>query len=247
MRIPLVLALVTLTACAAAPAPEPLVATGSDRARAGAPAPTPAVTDAIPAPETPAPERRELPTSCASSDPLCTPPAAFAERLCSQSDPDLALTLFHKSTPWTRAYVVRDMEAWYVGGRSRPAQLHYAEEVLVVADRAQQAGGMRVSGAGSYDVYRWDGTCVSLMSDEVSLRRPSEPEVAPIPWRKLDDDLRDVLTQDRRIAYRHEKQRESCKEDWSAPRCERALLGLSHVIADYVRGGGELPAPKRIP
>jgi hypothetical protein len=85
------------------------------------------------------------------------------------------------------------------------------------------------------------------MSDEVSSRRPGEPGVALIPWRNLDDDLRGALEKDRRIAYKSDKHRESCKQDRAAPRCTRALEGLSRVIADYVRGGGELPEPKRIP
>ena len=193
---------------------------------------------------------REVPTRCADeSAPICTPPVDFVDRLCDKRTPDLALSLFARGTPWTRAYVQRDMEAWYTRARSSPKKLRYAEEVIVVADHSTSPSGIQVSGNGSFDVYRWDGTCVSLMSDELTMRRPSTPDVATISWKKLDDDVRDVLEKNRKISFRNDKRREACKEQ-SAPgrrRCERAEIGLSRMIAEYVRGGGDVPSPKLLP
>jgi len=195
---------------------------------------------------TPPPAR--IPTTCAAPGAdLCVPPRAFTERLCATSHPEAAFTLFGAHSPFTRAYLRRKMEAWYAsGGRARPRQLGYAEDVLIVADRTASPSGMRVSGAGSYDVFRWDGTCVSLMSDEVTLHRPANPSVAPIAWRRLDEGVRDVLVKDRKIHYRNDRRLQDCKGDKSSARCQRARLGLSRMIANYVRQGGELPAPTEI-
>ena len=203
---------------------------------------------------TEAPRKRAaqpIPTDCAADgNGVCTPPAAFVERLCMSSDPNVALAMFHKSSPWTRAYLRRDMEAWYVNGaRQNPKKLKFGEEVIIVADRSQGPGGMQVSGSGSYDVYRWDGSCVSLMSDEVALRPPTTPEVAPIPWKLLDSGVQATLERDQRIVQGNEERRKACRElgEKAQQKCERALLGVSRLIAEYVRSGGELPAPKDLP
>lgn len=245
----------TLTACAAAPSPT-AVDGPSDLSPAPAEAPTPAL-DAPPddtatdepsdaAGATPPPEddaAQTIPTTCAQDGDICRPPKAFAERLCKSPKPDVALAMFHGSTPWTRAYVRGDMEAWYASARrSRPYQLRYAEEVIVVASR-QKSGAIQVSGSGSYDVLRWDGSCVSLMEGELSFRRPSDPDVAPIVWKRLDERITAALAKHPAIAYRNGKRREVCKGFGASddPRCELAETMLSRKIAEYVRAGGELP------
>jgi hypothetical protein len=209
----------------------------------------------MPLPEKPAesvadaePEKRELPTACAEDGKICTPPQEFTKRLCQRSTPDLALTMFHKQMPWTRAYVGRDMEAWYTEGRSRPRELKRGEEVLIVAHRSS-AGSIQVNGAsGSYDVYRWDGTCVSVMANEVTLFGPAQPKVAPINWRRLDDHIRDKLVEDKRIKHRNKARLKNCRSSKANPRlCERAQGGLSRMIAEYVRRGGDVPQPRLIP
>ena len=152
-----------------------------------------------------------IPTACAdAAAEICTPPADFVEHLCETSRPNVALTMFRKDTPWSRAYVrVNNLEAWYASGsRSRPAKLEYREELLVLKDRSASADGMVVSGAGSYDVLRWDGTCVSVMNDEISLRSYGMPAVAIIDWRRLDPDIQTALEQDQKIVFRNENRRE---------------------------------------
>jgi hypothetical protein len=194
-----------------------------------------------------------IPTTCAKSgDDVCTPPKPFVNRVCGKTSPDLALTLFAKSSPWTRAYVTRDMEAWYVSSkakRSSPKQLRRFEEVIILNNRSPRPGAVQISGAGSYDVYRWDGSCVSLMSDEVSLRSPGTPDVATIPWKKLDDNIKERLVKNRKIEFRNEKRLEQCKKlgEQAARRCESAKSGLSRMIAEYVRGGGDLPLLTSVP
>jgi len=194
-----------------------------------------------------------IPADCDHKDgDFCLPPKPFVDKLCEGSQPNVALTMFRKGTPWTRVYVRRpEMEAWYAGGggHSHPAKLHFAEELLVVFVREGKAGGMQVSGSGSYDVFRWDGSCVSLMSDEIALHAPSNPDTAPIPWKQLDEDMQQTLLKDKRITYRNDTWVKSCKETGpgSDQRCERALVGMSRMIGDYLRAGGELPDRKSLP
>lgn len=241
------LALWLAAGCAASAAP---AVTPTAPTEAPAP-PEPAVAEDIPSEPAEAKEPpREMPTSCASEGEVCTPPADFAERLCRTSYPDIALALFHKSAPWTRAYVRANLEAWYASARrSRPHQLRYAEEVIVIANRRPKNSAFSVSGGGSYDVVRWDGTCVSLMAGELSFHRPATPDVAPIRWTRLDSQTTELLSKDRKIALRNDKRREACNgsEAPGGSRCERAEALLSQIIAEYVRSGGELPPPKPVP
>lgn len=201
---------------------------------------------------TPKPQPVAIPTACAQGNgSMCVPPKEFVEKLCESSRPNVALTMFRKGTPWTRAYVrVMQVEAWYASGaRSRPAKLRFAEEVLVIADRSSQPSGMVVSGSGSYDVLRWDGTCVSVMNDEVSLRSPGSPDVAMIDWKRLNPTIQDALEKDTKISFRNNNRREKCKEMGAGAdrRCDRAKVGLSRMIGAYVRGGGDLPELTHIP
>ena len=179
------------------------------------------------------------------------PPKEFVDKLCESSRPNVALTLFRKGTPWTRAYVrVVNMEAWYAsGGRSRPAKLSFSEELIVIADRSTHASGIRVSGSGSYDVLRWDGTCVSAMSDEISFRSPGSPDVALIDWRRLTPDVQEALEKNQKIVFRNKSRREKCKATGpgSDRGCNRAKVGLARMIGQHVRGGGDIPVLTHIP
>lgn len=220
---------------------------------ASAPAP-PASNPAVPEPtapaevsEAPAPapaEKEEqavaVPTACDSAGELCLPRKDFVDALCKRRQPNVALTLFQKGSPWTRTYVrARDLEAWLVGGRrASPQKLALFEEVIIVDDRSTGRGGIRVSGAGSYDIVRWDGTCVSVMSDEVNPRRPGEPESATIVWHDLTPGMREALLKDTRIAYRDEQRKEHCNADKGGPRCVQSRERLSRMIAAIIRDGG---------
>lgn len=192
-----------------------------------------------------APIALEIPKECESSSAkLCTPAASFVEKLCQAKSADVALAMFRKSTPWMRAYLRHDTNAWYMGARrSSPVQLVVDEEVIVVANRSSSgSSGIQVSGTESYDVYRWDGKCVSLTSDEITLRRPSAPRSAPIAWASLTDAMHAALLDDRKIKSRLDHlQHDRCDENGSAPRCMQATADLARLIADYVRRGQKLP------
>jgi hypothetical protein len=191
-----------------------------------------------------------VPSACASQHgSICLPTASFVQRLCSAPNPDVALNMFAKGTPWTRGYLRRPTEAWDAIRGGREAQMmKLGEEVLVIAHRGAPKGEMSVGTGGSYDVLRWDGHCVSLMEDEVGLRKPSQPTYANIPWKRLGERVRVALASDRVVEQSSELFRKECK-GWGAPSpaCSKADDRLSSVVVEYVRTGGSLPAPAPLP
>lgn len=239
----LLLVPVLLTACSKPPPPE------------AAPAPT-AEASAAPA-AAPPPEDKpfdKIPTECAETKgKICLPPVRFVKHLCSSFFPDVALIMLAKGTPWTRGYLrVKSVEAWNAsGGVSSSDKLVFDEEFIVLSHREANTGGMQVSGAGGgYDVLRWDGTCASLMDEEVSLNPSPTPQAAKIPWKSYEDKTRDALLADEKITKVYTDRRKECKGatigDVSA-KCEKLDAQLGKVVVDWVRKGGSVPAPVKLP
>lgn len=209
--------------------------------------------------ETAPPEEKvvaEFPTACApggKKDDVCAVPPAFAKHLCSAPNASsLALALYARTSPWLRAYLARDTEAWDPSGSAVGAgatQLLRDEEVLILAFHPPaNTGGMQVSGAnGTYDVVRWDGTCASLNADELRKWLPPEPGYAGIPWRKLDDGTQQKLLEDGRIALKEGEMKKACKglsRNQTNPACDKAQKSLSKAVVNYIRNGGVVPTPK---
>jgi hypothetical protein len=195
---------------------------------------------------------RQVPTTCETADKVCLPPVGFVKRLCGGFHPDAALALFAKGTPFTRGYLTRDTEAWNAsGGSSSSDKLLFDEEVLVLYRRVPDTGGMVVSGSGGgYDVLRWDGTCASLMAEEVRLNVPAKPKFAPIPWKSLDAKTREALEADEKVGKVVSERRKECKGATIGSvtaKCEKVDKQMSAAIVDYIRGGGALPAPGPLP
>ncbi|XXY55185.1 hypothetical protein WME91_17100 [Sorangium sp. So ce269] len=195
---------------------------------------------------------KQIPTTCDQQDNMCLPPAAFVKRLCSGFYPDVALSLFAKGTPFTRGYLTRDTEAWNAsGGSSSNDKLLFDEEVLILYRRVADTGGMVVSGAGGgYDVLRWDGTCASLMTEEVRLHVPPKPKFAPIPWKSLDQKTRDAFQADEKVGPLIAERRKECKGATMgavSAKCEKVDKQMGAALIDYVRNGGSLPAPGSLP
>jgi hypothetical protein len=206
------------------------------------------------APEPKAEPKVEFPTACSNEGgDMCVPPGAFARKVCEVGSPEMALALFAKGSPWVRGYLARTTEAWDAsGGPSSSDKLMFDEEVLILVRRAPAAGGMVVSGAsgGSYDVLRWNGKCASLSAEEVRTRVPPEPGYADIPWRRLDDDVQAALQGDEKIATRVADQKKECKgvsAGQANAKCEKAQKAVSKAIVGYVRRGGALPPPPKLP
>lgn len=196
---------------------------------------------------------KTLPTDCTPDEhKLCLPPAEWAESLCGGSFPEVALTMFGKGTPWTRGYLRRSVEAWNASGRaSSNEKVEFDEEVILLVHKAPATGGMVVSGAtGSFQALRWNGTCVSLMGDEVTQRLPPKAKFAKIPWKTLDFKTREALMAQEKIGPLVEEQRKECKgSSMSEPSaaCKKIDAKLSATIVEFIRSGGALPAPENIP
>jgi len=245
MRRSLVLASISsvlAAACAAAPERPPVQITHAVVPEAPPP-------EAAPPP--PEPEPLVLPETCGEQGPrkVCTPDAEVAKRLCSADQPDAALTLFAKGTPFSRAYMTREVDGWNAaGGRTHQAKLQFDEEVLVMAYRKANANGIimvtKNGDTGTYDVMRWDGSCVSVTADEISTNRPPQPKRAPILWKRLEEPTKAALLGEPKIKASFEARDKSC-DGTDEAKCSKAEGSFNASIVDFVRAGGSLPKPLR--
>ncbi|MBI4700229.1 MAG: hypothetical protein HY744_03515 [Deltaproteobacteria bacterium] len=203
------------------------------------------------APAKPAPERL-LRTCAAGPAELCLPAPAFAARLCDGDYPTVALALLHKSSPFTRGYLRGKVRAWNAsGGGASEETLEFDEEVLVLRRRAESAGGIQVSGAGGgYDVLRWDGACVTLADGELTLQPAPRPKSARIVWQRLEVEMREALRRDGAINEAYLRLAKECKGASMgvvSRACVEADTALGRRIADYVRAGGAIAEPSKVP
>jgi hypothetical protein len=174
------------------------------------------------------------------------------KELCGGFYPDVALVMFAKESPWTRAYLTRDVQAWNAsGGASSADKLVFDEEVLVLFHREVDQGGVVVSGAsGGYDVLRWDGSCASLAGEELTQKRPPKAKSARIVWKSLSLANRDALAADERVGAKLAAQRKECKGvtfGSVSDKCVRADAALGLGVVEYVRGGGSVPSLVTLP
>jgi hypothetical protein len=201
----------------------------------------------------PAEDSKAIPTACAGDAASCVMPFAFVKRLCSGAFPDLALMLFSKGSPWRRAYVSVKETAPFNGlnGPSSDEKLVLDEELLVLLEKKADTGGMQVSGAGaSYDLLRWDGTCVTLSAEEVRLAVPPKAKHALIPWRILEDATQNALLQNEAVAKIVSERKKECKGATMgtvSAKCEKADRALNDIVFDAVRGGTAVPQPAKVP
>jgi hypothetical protein len=183
-----------------------------------------------------------IPSQCGDENAagICGPPIAFVKDVCGGSPkPDLALSLFAKSSPWTRAYLRLNVEAWYTGSRSSRVGLKLDEEVIVM-HHPNSAGGIIVNGGGErYDVMRLDGHCATLSAEEVTLKRPPAPKHPTVPWKQLDARTRDALLSDPAVAEASTGYEEGCAGGATA--CAKAGGKLTLAILDFVSRGGKIP------
>lgn len=196
------------------------------------------------------PENEGIPTECAKKQgDICLPSAKFVGRLCNGSYPNVALYMFQQSLPFTRGYLTRKTKAWNASGGASSSEdfLEFDEEVLILKHRGANTGGMQVSGAGGgYDALRWDGSCVTLAKEELTLKKPPRAKAAYIAWKWLDDPVRESLRESDAVDGAYKKRRKECKGVTMGAvtkKCEVADKALSSAIVAHVRGGGEVAKP----
>jgi hypothetical protein len=240
----LALSLALAVACASTPpvAVPPLPESPASSATAE---PSASASAAAPTPEAPAPPA--FPTECAGTkDGICLLGEGMVERICKLQSTDVALALLRGGTPWTRGYLRGNTEAWNAaeGGTAR-YKMMFDEEVLVLRKRA--ASAMMVGQGASFDVLRWDGSCVSLGEGELTLKKPPKPRASPVAWKELSGPTRDALAADSKVGEAYDRRRKECKGvtsgDVSAA-CVKADSALSDAILEFLRGGGQIPTPK---
>jgi hypothetical protein len=192
-----------------------------------------------------------MPDACApgEADP-CMPGAAFADRICATSHPEVALALFAKGSPWTRLYLRGDVDGWNAeGGGSARAKLLFDEEVIALKRRAPPKGAaaMSIGGSDGYEVIRWDGNCYTLDSGEVTRSGAPRPKHSSIPWKLLDEKTKNALMGNATVKAAYDRRRKECKGvtvgDVSLA-CEQADTALSDGVVSAVKSGMRLPAPE---
>ena len=194
-----------------------------------------------------------VPTECGShAGDTCLPPKKFMLALCNHTYPSVALTMFASGTPWTRGYLTHETEAVNAsGGGSSNDKMKLDEEVLVMRKRVPNLGGMTVSGAeGSYDVLRWDGTCVTLHPSEIRFQPPRKIRNARIIWGLLEMHIRNGLKEIDPVYKGYIQWKKTCKGvsfGKVSKECVKADKALSEIIATQVREEGGAPAPKKLP
>jgi hypothetical protein len=129
--------------------------------------------------------------------------------------------------------------------------LEFDEEVLVLKHRKAAKGGMQVSGAGGgYEALRWNGACVTLSGEEVTLNRPPKPKYAKVEWKWIEEPMREALKQDTTVRDAYIAWRKECKGvtmGTVSKKCVTADARLSEVIVEFVSGGGALAEPEQLP
>jgi hypothetical protein len=242
-----------LGACASStPVTEPARTPAEEVPRVAPTKPAEPVPQASPAPASE--ETSGVPTRCsdASSEGFCLPPPYIAKALCNEDWPTLALAMFAKGTPWRRGYSVTTSAAWNAsGGASSNEPMAMYEELLVLRRRGADTGGIQVSGAGnSYDVLRWDGSCVTLQDGELTFQTPPKITSARVVAKRLEVHVRDALKEAPELEKLFRAHRKECKGvtvgDVSKE-CEKLDGQLSVAIAMYVRDRGGVPEPRKLP
>lgn len=204
-------------------------------------------------------EPETIPTACVGEQAIknakaCLPPGVFARKLCGGIYPEVALSMFAKGTPWTRIWLAGDVEAWNAsGGLTHRAKLAFDEEVIVLSRHSAGGGGGGIVMTGamaSFDVLRWDGTCVSVMEGELTTRRPPAPKPATVPWSRLEETTRRALLTSPKVKATHDSLDKACgsvSSPAAKKSCDKADKAFTNAVAEFVRGGGALPTPARRP
>ncbi|HSC86368.1 MAG TPA: hypothetical protein VLC09_03830 [Polyangiaceae bacterium] len=240
-----------LLACGGATPPpaEPEAPASEESTKSSEAAPAP-VAAAAPEPSGPA----TIPSSCHSDGKVCTADPKWVKKLCSDIYPDVALVLFGPSSPFTRGYLTRKTKAVNASGgvTSGDEYLVFDEEVVLLYSRGGPAGGIQVSGAeGGYDAIRWDGSCVTLDSSEVTLNKAPSPKRGRIDWRFLGEDVQEALKAVPGVRDAYAARKKECKGAYSgdvSKACVKADEGLMKAIAEAVQSGqAKLPEPAKRP
>jgi hypothetical protein len=121
----------------------------------------------------------------------------------------------------------------------------------VLFTTAGNHGGMQVSGSGSYQVLRWNGTCATLQEGELRMEKPGKVKAAKVQWRFLDSGIQQALRTDQRVTDAYRARKKECKGAHSgdvSKKCVKLDQKLFDLIVSVVRSGDiEFPTPGKMP
>lgn len=196
-------------------------------------------------------ESNDLPSRCVYRKGACMPPVQWARKVCEDVYPDLALYMFRAGTPWTRFYMRTGLNAVNGWGPTIAEDLVYSEEVIPINWRRQREDFQVEGSVGTYDVLRWNGSCVTLDLSEVTSKPPSRPQHSRIDWKQLSEPMQQALLEDEEVARTYQARRKECRGasiGRVTAKCEQLDKQLVDVITEYVRSSAkELPPPSHHP
>jgi hypothetical protein len=191
-----------------------------------------------------------VPERCEARNNACLPASSWAQRLCGDVYEDLALYMFREGTPWTRFYMKHGLNAVNGWGPTVHEDLVAREEVLVIGHRGNDGMLQVEESSGTYDVLRWNGSCVTLDVNEVTSRTPPEPLNSRIEWWSLSAAMRDTLIQKRPVAEVLKERDHACKGasvGRASARCLQLDQEFMKTVASVVRQTPDLPPPASVP
>lgn len=194
-----------------------------------------------------------IPSSCHKQGVACTADPKWVKKLCADVHADVALYLFRPESPFSRGYLTRKTKAVNASGgvTSGDEWLVFDEEVVLLYERSS-AGGMQVSGAeGGFDAIRWDGSCVTLDSTEVTLQKAPNPKRARIEWRFLGEDVQEALKENAEIRQAVAARKQECKGAYSGDVSKACVQKdealMKSIAAAITKGAVKLPEPQKRP
>jgi hypothetical protein len=225
----------SLLACGSSPDPEPATAhsaakhpAGKQKSKAAARAFTAA----------------GLPARCEKQRWPCMPPKRWVSKLCEDVYPDVALHMFAPGTPWQRFYMLKNADPFNAsGGASLMGDKMRRGEEVIALKRNNAQNGIQTSDIGGYDVLRWNGACATVHDGEFATKPLSYVEQLGLPMRL-------TLEADPDVGATYEEKRRQCKGislGRVSADCEDYDKKLVDEVVRYVREGGKLPKPKKVP
>lgn len=186
-----------------------------------------------------------VPDHCSGDGGECLPPSPWVYKLCNGVQPEVALQMFRGGSPWQRMYSRTVAPAYNGAGGSTVAEENVAknEELIALQRHGAKDNEIVIDNTSSYDLLRWNGSCVTLHDGEYSSKAPRRTVHSRVEWRLLGDDVQSALRDDDLIQDAYLARRKDCRGSmgYVTKACEKSESSLMDAIVDYVRDGGRVP------
>ena len=188
------------------------------------------VNEAKPEPP-PARDVDEVLAGCQADGKKCSVSPDDAAEICRAMNPTVALHVFANNKKLRVGFLTRDMEAWSTTqSHATKTRARFDEEVLVLAKRKAKGTVIVQGAAETYEVLRWDGSCASLMGDEITFRRAPRP-VRPVKVDRLHLPVQAKLANDARIHAALDRADTACQANDGSVACDVARRSFGDAVA----------------